>query len=36
MKAVCGHVEVYDQYGAFWFSADSVSEVHAELMERNE
>ncbi len=30
---VRGHVEVYDQFGAFLFSADSMGEALAELEE---
>lgn len=31
MRWVCGHVEVYDSTGRFWFSADTEREALAEL-----
>ncbi len=29
--SVCGHIEVYDEYGRFLFSADSRREARQEL-----
>lgn len=33
VRYVRGHVEVYDQFGAFLFSADSIGEALEELEE---
>ena len=32
-RYVRGHVEVYDNYGDFLFSADTMAEAYAEVME---
>ncbi len=34
-KSAIGHIEVYDKYGAFCFSADTMSEAKRELMDWN-
>ncbi|MCD7821983.1 MAG: hypothetical protein LUD78_01245 [Clostridiales bacterium] len=36
MRNVRGHVEVYDLFGQFLFSADTVGEAWAELREEEE
>lgn len=36
MRHIRGHVEVFDQFGDFLFSADTVSEAWSELREWEE